>query len=48
MGIRNEFIGSRFGEPAAHPHQEFPGISPLPWGLKKTKLKLCVVAVVPF
>lgn len=33
---------------AAHPHQEFLGISPLPWGLKKTKQKLCVVAVVPF
>ena len=35
MGIRNELIGSRFGEPGAHPYQEFPGISPLPWGLKR-------------
>ena len=35
MRIRNGFIGSGFGEPGAHPNQEFPGIFPLPWGLKR-------------
>ena len=39
MRVRNGFIGSGFGEPGAHPHQEFPGISSLPWGLKSGRKK---------
>ena len=38
MGMRNEFIGSGFGEPGSTPPpQEFPGILPPPWGLKRRR-----------
>ena len=34
MGVENEpfwsEIGSGFGEPGAHPHEEFPEVTPLP------------------
>ena len=44
MRIRSGFIGSGFGEPGSLPPppplQEFPGILPPPWALKKGRKEI--------